>query len=74
MSMQVDEIAIGATYQLRAKEVGNPLVVVEEVSVNYHVMPGFWREAGWQARTLVYVYEAARGCRYPCDPRHLQRH
>ena len=78
--MRLDEIAIGATYQLQAREVGNPTVQVEAIA--WHHQGPYDRLAAVLARptyqggrlhALVYVYEAARNTRYPCDPAELQR-
>lgn len=77
--MRLDEIAIGQTYQLNAREVGNPTVQVE--AIQWHHQGQYDRLADLLARptyqagrlhALVYVYEAARGTRYPCDPKELQ--
>ena len=69
--MRLDQIALGATYQLHAREVGNPLVVAEAVTVDYTCTPGLYRPEAALKRALVYVYESRREVRYPVDPRHL---
>jgi hypothetical protein len=68
--MKIDQIALGRTYQLLAREVGNPHVVVERVEVYATATPGFLRDPCRAA--LVYVYETASNTRYPVMARDLR--
>ena len=68
----LDHIALGGTYQLQAAAVGNPLVVVEAITVHHTCTPGYSTPAAVLQTALVWVYEAARETRYPTDPRHLR--
>jgi hypothetical protein len=68
--MTIDQVALGTTYHLQAREVGNPLVIIERVEVHATATPGYLRDPCKTA--LVWVYEAARNTRYPVMARDLR--